>query len=258
MTLPSILADSIIAQTTGLSADLTLAPGAVLTAFDAGTPVVLAAGHNFINNAGSGAIRLTGFITPRCPGSPILPNWRIYSASPTGDVFGGLDSGNTAVWNTTFGEPVTATGNRYIFAFRPTITVTSGDLTKSYGQDVTSSVAADFTISGLEQGVAGAFNPDAADAVYSGTPSVTSLGSPARASVGGSPYPITVEPGSFTVSDDYALVLDSAGQLTIDPLALTYSVADARSIFGTTPILGAATLSGVLPGDTVDPTVGAF
>jgi filamentous hemagglutinin family protein len=205
--------------------------------------IVLAATESFINNVGPDAV---------------VDPWQIYSASPTGDVFGGLNSGNAAVWNTTFGEPVTAAGNRYIFAFQPTITVTSGNLTKSYGQDVTSPVAADFTISGLQPGVAGAFLPDAAAAVYSGTPSVTSLGSPARASVAGSPYAITVAPGSFAVSDNYALVLDSVGRLTIDPLAISYSVADASSIFGTTPILGPATLFGVLPGDIVDPTVGAF
>ena len=175
--------------------------------------IVLAATGNFINNVGPGAV---------------IDPWQIYSASPTGDVFNSLDSGNTAVWNTTFGQPVAAPGNRYVFAFQPTITVASGDLTKSYGQDVTSRVAADFTITGLQPGVAGAFLPDTAAAVYSGTPSVTSLGSPARASAAGNPYPITVAPGSFTVSDRYALVLDSSGRLTIDPLPLTYAVADAR------------------------------
>ena len=130
--------------------------------------------------------------------------------------------------------------------------------TKSYGQDVTSLVAADYTISGLQPGVLGAFLPDTASAVYSGAPIVTSLGSPPRASVAGSPYPITVAPGSFAVFDNYALVLDFAGRLTIDPLPLTYAVADANSIYGTTPVLGAATLSGVLPGDAVSATVGAF
>ena len=205
--------------------------------------IQLAATANFINNVGPAAV---------------VDPWQVYSASPTGDVFGGLDSGNTAVWNTTFGEPVTAPGNRYVFAFQPTISVTSGNLTKTYGQDVTSLVAADFTITGLQPGVAGAFLPDTAAAVYSGTPSVTSLGSPARASVAGSPYPITVAAGAFAVSDRYALVLDSTGRLTIDPLALAYAVADASSTYGTTATLGAATLSGVLSGDTVDPTVGAF
>ena len=87
---------------------------------------------------------------------------------------------------------------------------------------------------------------------------MTSLGSPATAPVAGSPYEITVAPGSFTVSDGYALALNSAGRLTVDPLAITYSVANSSSIFGTTPMLGAASLFGVLPGDTVDPTVGAF
>ena len=139
---------------------------------------------------------------------------------------------------------MTAPGNRYIFAFQPTITVISGDLAKSYGEDVTSLVAADFTISGLQPGVAGAFLGDSASSVYSGTLSVTSVGSPARASVAGSPYPITVAPGSFAVSDNYALVLDSAGRLTIDPLPLTYAVADTSSIFGVTPTIGPATLFG--------------
>ena len=211
--------------------------------FIPGGPIVLAAAGNFINNVGPGAV---------------LDPWLIYSASPTGDVFNGLDSGNTAVWNTTLGEPVTATGNRYIFAFQPTITVTSTNDAKTYGQDVASRVATDYVISGLQPGVAGAFLGDSATAIYSGAPSVTSLGSPATAPVAGSPYEITVAPGSFTVSDRYALALNSAGRLTVDPLAITYSVANSSSFFGTTPILGAATLFGVLPGDTVDPTVGAF
>ena len=62
-------------------------------------------------------------------------------------------------------------------------------------------MAADYTISGLEPGVAGAYLGDSASAVYSGTPSVTSLGSPARAPVTGSPYPITVGLGSLVIDD---------------------------------------------------------
>jgi filamentous hemagglutinin family protein len=183
--------------------------------------IVLAATESFINNVGPSAV---------------VDPWQIYSASPTGDVFGGLDSGNTAVWSTTFGEPVTAAGNRYIFAFQPTITVTSGDLTKSFGQDVTSLVASDFTISGLQPGVGGAFLGDTAAAIYSGTPSVTSLGSPASASVAGSPYPITVAPGSFTVSDGYALVLNSAGHLTVAPKPVAFLPFDPGFLPGLTKI----------------------
>ena len=83
------------------------------------------------------------------------------------------------MWNTTFGEPVTAAGNRYVFAFQPTITVTSTSDAKTYGQDVASRVATDYVISGLQLGVPGAFLGDSSTAIYSGAPSVTSLGSPA-------------------------------------------------------------------------------
>ena len=173
--------------------------------------VQLAATDAFINNVGPAAIATSG------------GNWQVYSASPSGDVFDNLNSGATAVWDTRFGQPVTATGDRYVFAFQPTITVTSGDLTKTYGQDVTSQVASDYTISGLEPGVAGAFLGNSASAVYSGAPSVTSLGSTARASVTGSPYPITVGLGSLVIGDGYGFVANSTGTLTIDPLALTYA-----------------------------------
>ena len=113
---------------------------------------------------------------------------------------------------------MSAAGDRYVFAFQPTITVTSGNLIKFDGQDVIPLVAVNYTISGLEPGVPGAFLGDPAAAVYSGTPLVASLGSPASAPLSGSPYPIVVAPGTFTVSNGYALALDSAGKLTIAPI----------------------------------------
>jgi hypothetical protein len=196
-----------------------------IQSFDPAGLIPLVATRNFINNFGPGAI-VESAIDP----------WQIYSASPTGDFFNGLDSHNTAIWNTTFGEPVTAAGNRYVFAFQPTITVASGDLTKSFGQDVASLVASDFTISGLQPGVGGAFLGDTAAAVYGGTPGVTSLGSPASASVAGSPYLITVARGSFTVSDGYALDLNSAGHLTVAPKPVAFLPFDPGFLPGLTKI----------------------
>ena len=85
LTLPSITAASIAALTDG---SLTLATGTVLTASGlnvssvplptgtvlsvpgGGAAVILAAGLGFINDSGSGAINLTGFITPPVPGRP--------------------------------------------------------------------------------------------------------------------------------------------------------------------------------------------
>ena len=46
---------------------------------------------------------------------------------------------------------------------------------------------------------------------------------------------------------DYALAANAA-----------YAVADANSTYGTTAVLGVPTLNGVLAGDTVTPTTGAF
>jgi len=165
--------------------------------------VQLAATGDFINNVGPSAIATSGGI------------WQVYSASPVGDVFNGLDSGNRAVWDTVFGGAVTAPGDRYIFAFQPQIVVTSLNLAKLYGQDVTPLVANAFTITGLQPGVAGAYLGDPPSAVYSGTPSVTSLGSPAAASVEFSPYPIFVGLGSLVIGDGYGFVANSAGRLTV-------------------------------------------
>ena len=165
--------------------------------------VQLAATGAFTNNVGPSAIATSG------------GTWQVYSASPFGDVFNGLDSGNTAVWNTAFGGTVTAPGDRYVFAFRPTIVATSNNLAKPFGLDVTPLVAIDYTISGLQPGVAGAYLGDPASAVFSGAPSVVSLGSPASASVEYSPYPIFVGLGSLVIGDGYGFLANSAGRLTV-------------------------------------------
>ncbi len=165
--------------------------------------VQLAATGAFINNVGPPAIATSG------------GNWQVYSASPFGDVFNGLDSGATAIWDTAFGGTVTAAGDRYVFVFQPKIVVTSGNLAKLYGQDVTSEVALDYMISGLQPGVGGAYLGDTASAVYTGAPSVTSLGSPPTASVEYSPYPIFVGLGSLMIRDGYGFLANPAGRLTV-------------------------------------------
>ena len=205
MTLPSVTATTLSAEATGAASDLTLATGSTLTVSGAGTAVALGAGRGLINRSGPGAINLI-------PGA----RWLIYSADPADDVFGGLDSGNTAVWNTPLGGAVAAAGDRYVFAFQPKITVTAGDLIKLYGRDVTALVAADYTISGLQPGVLGAFLPDTAAAVYTGAPTVLSAGSPAPAPSTAAPYPIIVELGGLVIGDGYGFVAKN-GLLAVLP-----------------------------------------
>jgi hypothetical protein len=223
-------------------ADLTLAAGSAVT----GGGVVLAATGNFVNNSGSGAVTATD-------GN----RWLIYSAAPAGDNFGGLDSGNTAIWRASFAslppEDV-APGNRYLFAQSQTLTVTTTNLAKTYGQDATLAVAGAFTVSGIEAGVAGAFIGDTAATAFSGAPSVTSAGSANTASVADGPYTITATDGTMTALGGYALVFAESGKLTVNPAPLTLTANSATKTYGSTLSFAGtefSTAGSLFNGDTV-------
>ena len=235
VTLPSIDATSILAHTTASGAGVTLSPGAVLTAFGDGTAVTLAAAGAFTNNSGAGAIVLTGGPS----------NWLIYSNNPAADVFGGLNSNNQAIWNTPYpaAAPPT-TGDFYLFAFQPTVTFTSINGAKTYGQDATAAVAQDFTVSGIQPGIAGAFLPDTAATAYSGAPSVTSAGAAATATVAGGPYAINAALGSLAALNGYALAFASNGVLSVDAEAITIAAsANTKTYDSTTTAAALPTLT---------------
>jgi hypothetical protein len=125
------------------------------------------------------------------------------------------------------------------------LTYSVADASSTYGTTATLGAA---TLSGVLSGD----TVDPTVGAFSGTRSVA-IGP--RTSVGlYSQEVTTLSNPNYTI----AASGNTPGTLTIDPLTVTYTVADASSIFGTTPIPGAATLFGVLPGDTVDPAVGAF
>ncbi|MBI3441838.1 MAG: filamentous hemagglutinin N-terminal domain-containing protein, partial [Proteobacteria bacterium] len=177
--------------------------------------IKLEAGRNFLNASGSGA--LTG-------------SWLIYSTTPSADTFDSLDSGNTAVWNTAGGAAVSASGNRYVFSYQPTITFTSGNLSKTYGDAV--SLTSDYAVSGLQAGVSGAFLADSNSTAFSGTPTLTSVGAAASADVSGSPYSITVAHGTDTGLNGYAVAYNSSGLLTVNKAALTVTADNQSRVYG--------------------------
>lgn len=219
------------------SGDITIEAGGQVS----GRIVAIAAGDQFINQSGSDAVIASD-------------RWAIYLAAPAGNTFGGLDSGNTAIWNGTFATaaPDTLTGNRYVFAFQPTLTVTSTDTSKVYGTDLTGALDGFVTVSGVQPGVAGAFLGDTLTDVLSGTASITSAGSAPRASVAGGPYVMTVNQGTLSTSRGYALAFDSAGFLTVTPKAITGAVTvNNKTYDGTRTGTGTVTLDGVVSGDTV-------
>ena len=167
--------------------NLTIGSGVTIGSSAAGDAIVLSAGQSFINNSGSGALSLTG-------GGRFL----IYSLSATGDTFGALNSGNTAIWGTTYPTTISASGNRYIFATPQTLTFTSTNQIKTYGVDASTAIQSAYTIGGYATGLTGVYLSDSAATAFGGAPLVSSLGAGPGASVSGGPYQIGVGLGSLT------------------------------------------------------------
>lgn len=174
-TISGVTGDAISIATAG---DLTIASGAAVT----GHSPVLAAGGAFINNAGSSAVTANS------------GRWLVYAAGPNGNTFGGLDSHNTAVWGTSYPDAVAASGNRYVFATRATLTVTALDAEMSFGETLNFN---GYSVSGFQSGVAGAFLGDA-PAGLTGLPSLSSAGAAANAASG--TYDIAIARGSLAWS----------------------------------------------------------
>jgi filamentous hemagglutinin family protein len=227
--------------TVASAGNLTLLPSTIL-ASQAGigsTGVVLSATGAFINNSGSSALYL-----------PNGARFLIYSQNPGGDAFGGLNSSNTAVWGTSYPTPVSASGSRYVFAFQPVITVAAGNLSKTYGVDVTASLVGDYTISGVQAGVANAFLGDTAAAIYGGTISLASAGAAAGAGVSAAPYFIQINAANFHVGGGYGLAVIGGATLTVNPATLTYNAAAGSRAYGAANPAYSGTVTGFVNGDT--------
>ena len=241
----SFTAGSISLYAAGSTSDLVILPGASLSAAAAGTPVILGAGRYFINNAGS-----TGVVTSSSA------YWQIFSASPLGDFYNGLDSGNTPVWGTNFGQTVSQSGNRYIFSYSPTLTISSVSDTKIYGTDATSKISSDYVVTGLQAGVTAAYLGDSLQDSVSGAPSLTSAGAVIDASVSGGPYQINVGLGSLTSPKGYSFAFISGGTLTIGKAALTVAGSTSTRTYNGSSQANTFTTVGLLGTDSVDSVAG--
>ena len=217
--------------------DLSIRSGTSFT----GRNVVLSASNAFVNDGGANIMNASG-------------HWLVYSAAPAGDTFGGLDSGNTAIWNGTLGtrDPSTISGNRYVFSFQPTLTFSSQDFSKVYGTDLTGSTGLPFAVTGYQPGVTGAFLGDTAATAYSGLPSFTSPGFAQRATVAGGPYLVTIGQGGLQSDAGYMFAFSSLGMLMVTPKSINANVlADNKTYDSTKDATGTVTLVGVVAGDTV-------
>lgn len=193
--------------------------GGALSAWsDTGNAIVLDAGvGNFINNAGSTALTASA------------GRWLVYSSDPAFDAFGGLASGNLPLWGKTAAAyapaAVVETGNRYLFSRTPVlaVSVTEGNLVKTYGTDLTSTTT---TVSGLVN--AATYGNVFTQEAYTGTAAASSAGFAAGAAVnGGTPYLVTVT-GNIVAPTGYGATVYNNGSVTVNPalLFLTANTAD--------------------------------
>ena len=126
----NVTVGAIQAKTVTLAADNDVILNGNITANATGNAkaVEIVAQRNF-NNKGNGNISVG-------EGS----NWKIYSATPANDNFGGLNSSNFAVWSWgRAGFKYNANDddkNRYIFKETPKLTITANSGFKRYGQEI--------------------------------------------------------------------------------------------------------------------------
>ncbi|WP_298837210.1 MBG domain-containing protein [uncultured Roseobacter sp.] len=208
--------------------------GARITGTAGGTPVVVAAGASFRNDAGSDVLQTTA------AGS----RWLLYI-----DTFAGLTgtepaSGQFDLYNRPYastppGSLGAFTGNRIVYGEQPTLTFTATSLTKTYGEDVTASLG--FSVSGLRSG-------DSEATALTAPASVTSAGADASAPVAGSPFTISM---AATASDQGYNVVTNDGTLTINPAALTIAANDASRDVGEANPVFTETITGFVPGETL-------
>lgn len=188
-----------------VAGDLTVALGEHVS----GSDVVLSTTGAFINHAGSNAVTASA-VTGH--------HWVIYSNAPTTDIFAGLNSNNTAIWNANIDTlPASSViGNRYVFRYQPTVTYTAANVSKTYGDTV--DVSSAYTTSGVSAGVAGAFAADTLANVVAGTVAMSSTGTAATTSVGR--YAIQASQDTLRGLGGYLVALASPGNLTVNARAL--------------------------------------
>lgn len=150
ITLPTISANSILAQTADIASDIIIGSGKVLTASGSGSAITLVSARNILNNNGSSTpLVLTGagrFLT--------------YSTNPSADSLGGMTSnfvryGCTYAGSCPTGVTVPASGNGNIYTYRPTITVSPTAIATIYGDAAPSLNGYTYTASGYLTGAAG-------------------------------------------------------------------------------------------------------
>ena len=198
------------------------------------------------------------------------------AASLNGVIEGDIIGGNVAVSQA--GTPVSLTFNTAAGAYQESVSGLTGTAASNYvlatsgntiGALTINKKALTYTVADAASTYGTTATPGAAS--LNGVVQGDTIGSKVAVTQAGTPvslvfntaagtYQESVSGLSGTAASNYVLATtgNTIGALTINPKPLTYAVADSSATFGTLPVLGAATLSGGLPGDTVTATAAAF
>lgn len=184
--------------------NITLQTGGTMTS-SAGD--ILLTSNAFINNAGANALTATA------------GRWVVHTDTLAGNIYGGLNSDNQAIYGRALGVATAEAGNRYVFVQSPTLDITSTDQTKTYGQDAATLVANAYIATPFVNAATygNVFTQDTV--ANSLTGSATSTGSAVASNVGS--YAIDVTP--ITATTGYTLNKSNAGNLTVTAAILPVS-----------------------------------
>ena len=175
----------------------------------------------------------------------------------TAQLKSGLPAGfDSAVWAI---SPSINNGYPYLLALVPssggtvTLIPVTWSVADAFGTYGTLSNFGALTLSGISSSDSGSVFGTLG--LFSGTTAVT-----LAATTPAGTYSEEVTGLSGSAAGNYSLATsgDTIGTLVIAPKALTWSVTNASSTFGTTPTLGTAHLSGIVGSDNVNGTAGAF
>jgi filamentous hemagglutinin family protein len=203
----------------GFDDEVILLGGVTLTASDAGDAITVVS-RLFTNTAGAGAFNLTGG-----------GRFRVYSADYDAITRGGLVGNN--LYNRSFADSVTQTGNLFIFARQPILTFTADDQSRTYGQ---AAPAYTFQVSGLVNG-------DSAAYAYSGAPRLFD-----EASGGAGLDAIRFDPDTLASDVGYGFAFVD-GTLTTLRALLTVTADDVSREYGLANPGFTASFSGFVGGD---------
>jgi filamentous hemagglutinin family protein len=211
--------------------------------------VVLTGGRVYDGSTGAASTILTvanaigGDTVKVASGSGVLASKTVGSESIAG--FGTL-----AFANNSYGD-YTLTGATGSVNITPAVLTAglTGTVGKTYDGTVNAALsAANYTLSGVVVGDAVALNDPTAGSFNNANAGNGKTVSVNGLAIGGA------DGGNYTLLSTVA----SANIGLISPKSITYAVADASSTFGIAPVLGAASLTGIVPGDGVTGTVGLF